>query len=946
MSWGTLCHFVSYPVLLKACADGLTAQGRQTGEVALVDMPSHGAERPPTPGDERAEQQLAHVPWLLHEKIAIPDRPPGYVHRAELVARTTPTSHRLTVLRASGGFGKTTVLAECCRRLRRDGVATAWLCLDERDEPAVLDAYIAFACQGAGLNLGNVADAHDAPVGPGSRIGLVVREIQSFGGHFVIAFDELERLSNPGSVSLLAFLVRHGPPNLHLAFACREIPDGLDVAGAIMVGRAKAIETEDLRFSRADVARFFDFRLSRRALGEEMSRSAGWPLALRVSRNSAAGARDTHAQGGTAAAFVGNWIESRLFAGLRPDERNFVQDLSLFGSIDAELLREVLQRGDSVRRLKSLAVLVGLLESVGDGPMESWRLHPLVREHCAERLLRDDPERFRDLHRRIANARAGRGETALAMRHAVEGNDPFLAGAIAERAGGVRIWTSQGLAQLQEANRLLSQNVVSASIRLKFLRCTALALSGRHQEAQEVYRDGARQVPHGDADPSRFENFVDDCIARYGMALYGGGSLGSDWLQTLPADITRVLESARLAPATRGLLEYGASVVHFLKAEFDVALDRLTTARDSPSGTPYISLYGELLHGQIDFVEGRADDARSHYLRARRLARKWFLLDPVATTASEVALKEIALESALGATVTEPAGLRRMLTSHGVPFSYFATASSLLINARLRDGRPDEALAMADELLGHVRRTGLVTFARLIAALRITVLVVAGRVPEAERAWRRETFPEDVAGCVDMSGQSWREMAAIAEARTRLLIASRRYEAARTLLAEWRTVAMQRRLRTIEMRCRALLIVLEQQAGEPDKALGHLVEYLRLFAGCPYSCALVQERAAIAELVRTYLDRHGDSPGQEAARSILAAMRRLDPGIEVSVSERERDVLRLLAGRADKEIAAALGLTVHGVRYHLRSLYAKLGVGNRTEALRRAEESGLIPSKS
>ena len=92
------------------------------------------------------------APWMLRQKVTIPDCAAGYLHRPELVDRAMPTRRRVTVLMAPGGFGKTTLLAECCRGLRRDGVPTAWVSLDEQDEPAVLDTYIAFACRNAGLD--------------------------------------------------------------------------------------------------------------------------------------------------------------------------------------------------------------------------------------------------------------------------------------------------------------------------------------------------------------------------------------------------------------------------------------------------------------------------------------------------------------------------------------------------------------------------------------------------------------------------------------------------------------------------------------------------------------------------------------------------------------------------------------------------------------------------
>jgi DNA-binding NarL/FixJ family response regulator len=51
------------------------------------------------------------------------------------------------------------------------------------------------------------------------------------------------------------------------------------------------------------------------------------------------------------------------------------------------------------------------------------------------------------------------------------------------------------------------------------------------------------------------------------------------------------------------------------------------------------------------------------------------------------------------------------------------------------------------------------------------------------------------------------------------------------------------------------------------------------------------------------------------------------------LSRREAEVLELLArGLTNSQIAAALGVTVHAVKFHLAAIYRKLGVANRTEA--------------
>uniref|UniRef100_UPI0021492E65 response regulator transcription factor n=1 Tax=Tahibacter caeni TaxID=1453545 RepID=UPI0021492E65 len=60
------------------------------------------------------------------------------------------------------------------------------------------------------------------------------------------------------------------------------------------------------------------------------------------------------------------------------------------------------------------------------------------------------------------------------------------------------------------------------------------------------------------------------------------------------------------------------------------------------------------------------------------------------------------------------------------------------------------------------------------------------------------------------------------------------------------------------------------------------------------------------------------------------------------LSQREREVLRRLAeGLSNKQIARALSVSENTVKTHLANVYAKLGVGRRTEAARAARERGL-----
>ncbi len=61
------------------------------------------------------------------------------------------------------------------------------------------------------------------------------------------------------------------------------------------------------------------------------------------------------------------------------------------------------------------------------------------------------------------------------------------------------------------------------------------------------------------------------------------------------------------------------------------------------------------------------------------------------------------------------------------------------------------------------------------------------------------------------------------------------------------------------------------------------------------------------------------------------------------LTAREKEVIQLMAqGLANKQIALSLSISEHTVKFHLSSLYAKLGISSRTEAIKRGIELGLI----
>ena len=104
----------------------------------------------------------------------------------------------------------------------------------------------------------------------------------------------------------------------------------------------------------------------------------------------------------------------------------------------------------------------------------------------------------------------------------------------------------------------------------------------------------------------------------------------------------------------------------------------------------------------------------------------------------------------------------------------------------------------------------------------------------------------------------------------------------------------------------------------------------------------------------------GILPADSSAEELTAAIHALSQGLIVGppnllfesesgplergpLTERESEVLALLAtGLANKQIAVSLGISEHTVKFHVSSIYTKLNVTNRTEAVREGLRGGWI----
>jgi LuxR family maltose regulon positive regulatory protein len=269
-------------------------------------------------------------------------------------------------------------------------------------------------------------------------------------------------------------------------------------------------------------------------------------------------------------------------------------------------------------------------------------------------------------------------------------------------------------------------------------------------------------------------------------------------------------------------------------------------------------------------------------------------------------------------------------------------ANAQLVQARLQQVQGDtvaafESLRQAEALAQGQGVTG-------VTALRVEALRVRLRLAQANREavtrWSREQ-PFDLHG--EISYQS--QMAYLTLAR--ILIVQKKADTAMTLLAR-----LLEQVEAHEQMGRALEVLILQSlaladSGDTAGALTTLARALMLGQSEGYVRVFLDEGAPMAELLR-HAGSHGIS-----SKYVAELLSQFDGEIGFTpdtqqpliepLTERELEVLRLLAeGLSNQEIANELVVALGTAKTHTASLYRKLDVASRTQAVARARELGLL----
>jgi LuxR family transcriptional regulator, maltose regulon positive regulatory protein len=908
---------------------------------------------------------------LLATKLHVPRTRPGFVVRPRLADRLAQAHEgELTLVCAPAGFGKTALLADWARGGQRP---VAWLSLDEADNDPV--RFWRHAAAALDTVRPGIADRVAALLGglqPTSFEAVVTTLVNELAGvteEVVLVLDDYHLIEAPQVHASLGFLIDHLPPQLHLVLASRADPP-LPLARLRASGQLVELRERDLRFTPEEAAELLRTTigpdLPQAAIAALADRTEGWVAGLQLASLSLQGRTDI-------AAFVAGFSGSHRYVldylaeevlARQPEHLvGFLLETSVLERLSGPLCDAVCGRTDSQRLLEHVE-RANLFLLPLDEVRGWWRYHHLFADLLRARLAREQPERAPELHASAAAWCEQHGLLDDAVRHALAAGDAVWAARLIEQHFDAMLWRSEDVT-FRRWLQALPAELVRSRPRLCLAQAYGAILSGRLEAAEPLVADAERALADsGDQPQEPYEPSVGRAVSLLAN-LPAAVTLAPAMLARLRGDAERTAEFAQqalthLTDADRTLrhfARYYLAMADWLRGRLPEAEQALAglAAEQVAAGARYLAALYHYL-GQVQRARGHLDAALRTYERTFGVATQDGRPLPPAGIAhvdiAEVLYERGELDAALDHATQGVALSRQLAWARQL-------AAGLAILAWIRHAQGDragalEAITEADEVQPSPAMVGLLN---PLPALRARLALAHGQVGDAaDWVQQRGLTPDD-----QPSYPREGEYLVLA----RVLLAQQAPERALGLLARLHALAASQGRTGSVIELRALQALGLSASGDQPGALAALGEaltlgapegYLRVFVdeGPPMAALLHpllagrrRERLALADAVpREYLARLADA-FEQAGLPVRPPVGRggvVVAGLVEPLTERELEVLRLLAaGAPNRAIAAQLVVTPETVKKHLSHLFDKLGAANRTQAVARARELGLLP---
>ena len=894
---------------------------------------------------------------LLTSKYSLPDCPEHTLPRPRLLSLLDEShSDQLLLVTAPAGYGKTTLISSWALAL---DTPVAWFSLDSSDnDPGQFCRYLVESVHRATGN--GVPETHKllaAQQRPDAAliISQMLAELRGLPSELRIVLDDYHQIDNPAVHDATRFLLRHAPAGIGIVLTSRSQPP-LGLASLRVAGRLLELGSAELALTTDEIAELLKQRLPFPLDSDRVDQlhqlSEGWPPAVQLFTLSVRDREEVDryfAELEQGHSHILDYLAEEVLERLEPQLRELLASTSILTRVNAQLAEQLSGLSDGQQLLEQTARR-GLFLQAQDSSRKWFRYHPVFARFLQRQLT--DTSRLHQLHEMASDTWLAMGQPVEALRHALEARDSNRV---------QQLLAGQGEQLLREGQSRLLKDSLNWLGEKELQRNARFALIAA-KLAQE--------------------NYEHDQCEKYLAA-------AESWLQREDPAQWRDYEGAFAAARAQAAVARGQT----LQAK-EYAEEALTLLRDDQRGDRTAAL---LVTGETSFCLGELEEAKAHMqeVEALAIAEQDY---PSATWAicqqTEIAIAQGLMKKA--AALQERAF--RMVQEHhlyGLPISEFicrlrgqlqweqgdlegaarSARRGMQINRKVGERwlLPEYTLLLkVAQARGEKEESQewLARISRLMAGERYHRDWIANADAVRIRVWRALGDQAAIA--------AWLEQAQPVADRpsnhfeqchgrnhVRAMIELHRWSDANRLLSRLQQVARECGLVTDCLRNLVLESRLLWLREQRDGAINAIREALSISVERDFSASFLQVGKPLIVILKAALETELSDAERDKAQELIRLAQQqpeLDGGIRIELDEtiireildsdavpdflrhspltpREWQVLNAIhSGLSNERIARHFKVAPSTIKTHIRSLYQKLDVKDRQEAIALAEQ--------
>ncbi|WP_150429946.1 LuxR C-terminal-related transcriptional regulator [Dechloromonas sp. CZR5] len=887
-------------------------------------------------------------------------RPPrsrsDQVPRDAFCRRVEESRANLVLVTAPAGYGKSTALSLLFRRLEEQGQIVGWLTIEPSDND------VGRLAQYLWLSLGSVlpdsgAKQVETPLldtASATANGLAYELLDTLAmleAPFSLFIDEFEHITSPDVMTFITDLVAGLNEGQRVILGSRH-KTMLPLGRMRVQGKLLEMEASELRFSTEETRSYILSRLKIELLPADLAKlqegTDGWAAALQLTTAALMGEANPSSllQGLTGPSRgLADYLAEDVLSRLPERQRFFLIQSSMFESFCSDMCNVVFECTDSAELIAQIE-RDNLFLQIIDVDGQWYRYHPLFRDYLQSQLanIRNVEGMLKQWHLRSAKwlDQARRGIQAI--EHALAAGAPELAAELMAARAADFIHTGQ-LRVVSQWIESLPDAVVQQNLQL--------AIAGAYSMVfLHKYKDASRLLAFLKSEIDKSPQHKHDLLVLEIM-------LGA-WSDHLPEAVkTAANEVENLTdapPYVVGLIRNAAAYYAIAIGDYFTAHQHLIIAKRllEPINAIHALSYSQCFEGVIDMLQGNVIQANARFnaTLTNIIGAGYRFTNSTAVAAAhliEALYESNDLDSAEILVSDYLPLIRDCCLPDDLITTYRIAARILFIR-----GKQSEALETLDYLqdMGDLRG-----IPRLAAAARQGKLRVALRAGDFAAANRLLTLisSNDI-------WERWNGLSPYGDdiddpfiARTRIALVSGNGPSMLSELQDAIRLAEANNRTRRSMRLRCLLAQALESARRRPQALDLLEKTLtlaqpkglfRVFADdswllAPLLEALELRSQAVPRAYITELINASAANNVAYVPSTHSAM--IGRTEEGGLSQRELQILRLVAeGSSNKELSRKLFVSENTVETHLRRIYSKLGTKNRTQAVSKAREKGML----